>query len=432
MSAGSDHILDRLKGLHPKLIDLSLDRVWRLLEALDHPQRRLPPVIHVAGTNGKGSVCAMLRAVLEAGGARVHVYTSPHLVRFHERIRLAGHLIEESKLAALLDEVEAANGGRPITFFEVTTCAAFLAFARDPADWLVLEVGLGGRLDATNVIDRPAATVITPVSLDHQHFLGETVAEIAGEKAGILKRGSIGIIGPQTPEAERVIAERASSIGAPLAWFGRDFDVQPEGNGVRVRDGGTAFDLPRPALPGVHQFANAATAIATARRLSGVALTAADLANGLRTVTWPARLQRLVGGHLARLLPPGWELWLDGGHNPAGGRVLADHARAMWSDQPLDAVIGMMNSKDVRGFLAHLAPFFRNVRCVTIRGEPNAQGAEDLDAAARSVGLTSSVSACAEEALRDLAVHPGPARVLVCGSLYFAGTVLADNGTACP
>ena len=428
MPAGSDRLLERLKALHPKLIDLTLERVERLLAALGNPENRLPPVVHIAGTKGKGSTLAMLRAILEAAGQRVHAYTSPHLVRFHERVRLAGRLIDEDRLAALLDEVERANAGQPITFFEVTTAAAFLAFAREPADWLLLEVGMGGRLDATNMVARPALTVIAPVGLDHQGFLGDTLAAIAAEKAGILKPGVPLVAGLQPPEAAAVIAARAKALGVPVAWQGRDFTIAEGGKGLVYRDGDAAIPLPRPALIGPHQVENAGLAVAAARRLPGFRPTPAQLAAGLAGAQWPARMQRLSTGALAARLPVGWELWLDGGHNPMAGTVIAA-AVAPWHDRPLDLVVGMLNSKDAGGFLAALAPCARRALTVTIPGEPNAIPAAALAATARAAGLDAAPADGVAAALATLAQGAGPARVLVTGSLYLAGTVLRENGT---
>jgi len=423
----SDRVLERLKSLHPKLIDLTLERIERLLADLGHPERRVPPVIHVAGTNGKGSVVAYLRAALEAAGRRVHVYTSPHLVRFHERIRLAGRLIDEDALARLLDEVEAVNASRPITFFEVTTAAALLAFTRSPADWLLLEVGLGGRLDATNVIDRPALAVITPISLDHQAFLGNTIVAIAAEKAGILKPGVSAVIGPQPEEARAVIARRAAEVGAPIVWHGRDFDAEETPTGLRFRDASGMLDLPAPALRGAHQIDNAAVAIAAMRRLAHP-LEQAAIAAGLTGVEWPARLQRLTRGPLPDLLDGGRELWLDGGHNPAAGAMLAAHAARHWADRPLDLVVGMMSSKDAAGFLAPLARHTRRVLCVAIPGEAGALAPEALEALAGALGLASETAPSVTAAVARLAGPPGQGRIVVCGSLYLAGTVLARNG----
>ena len=421
----SDRLLERLKTLHPKLIDLTLDRVLCLLADLGHPERRLPRVIHVAGTNGKGSVVAYLRAALEATDARVHVYTSPHLVRFHERIRIAGRLIEEAALARLLDEVESVNAGRPITFFEVTTAAAFLAFARTPADWLVLEVGLGGRLDATNVVD-PALSIVTPVSLDHQAFLGDTLAGIASEKAGILKRGVPAIVGPQPQEAAEAVAARARAVGAPVLWHGRDFDARPTGTGLRHDEGGVVLDLPRPVLVGRHQIDNAAIAIAALGRIGGDAASLTAIRAGLAGAEWPARLQRLAAGRLRERLGASAELWLDGGHNPDAGRMLAAHARESWADRPLDLVVGMMASKDAAGFLGPLAALARQAIAVPIPGEPGAFAPEVLAELGRGVGLSIEAARSTAAALDRLA--GSGSRVLICGSLYLAGTVLAENG----
>jgi dihydrofolate synthase / folylpolyglutamate synthase len=429
--AASDRVLARLSALHPKRIDLSLGRIERLLKALGDPQDRLPPVIHVAGTNGKGSTVATLRACLEAAGYRVHVYTSPHLVRFRERIRLAGRLIAERALLAVLKECERANRGAPITFFEITTAAAFLAFARTPADVVVLEVGLGGRLDATNVIDRPAVAAITPVSLDHQAFLGESLAAIAGEKAGILKPGAPAVIGPQPEKAESVIEGRAAAIGAPLYRCETEWRCTPAGDGMRYEGRGWRLDLPRPVLPGAHQITNAGIALACLEELAGFALPAAALAAGLRRIDWPGRLQRLGRGPLVAMLPAGWELWLDGGHNPAAGEALAAVA-AGWRKRPLDLVVGMLNTKDAAGFLRPLAEVARALHAVTIAGEENPLPAAAIAAAARSVGLQARQSDSVAAALRDIIARDsgqdGPGRVLICGSLHLAGGVLAENG----
>ena len=426
--AESDIVLARLSRLHPKLIDLSLGRVERLLAALGNPQDRLPPAVHVAGTNGKGSTVATLRACLEAGGSRVHAYTSPHLVRFHERIRLAGTLIAEARLVELLEECERANQGAPITYFEITTAAAFLAFARTPADAVLLETGLGGRLDATNVVTHPAATAITPISLDHQAFLGNTLAAIAGEKAGILKPGSPAVIGPQPAEAAAVFDARAAAIGAPLYRFGREWRCVAAGAGMRYEGRRWRFDLPLPSLMGAHQIINAGAAIACLEQLAGFDVGRDAIARGLRQIDWPARLQRLTRGPLVAMLPAAWDLWLDGGHNPGAGEVLAV-AVADWSDCPLHLVAGMLNTKDAAGFLGPLARHARALQAVTIPGEQNPLPASEIAAAARSVGLAAAQSASVADALAAiLAAERHPARVLICGSLHLAGTVLAENG----
>ena len=424
----SDAILARLMTLHPKLIDLSLDRVVDLLEKLGNPHHRLPPVVHIAGTNGKGSVAAYMRAALESAGYRVHAYTSPHLVRFHERIRLAGTLIDEQYLADYLRRCEDANGGAPITYFEITTVAAFLAFAETPADILLLEVGLGGRLDATNLIEKPAVTVITPVSIDHQQFLGETLAEIAGEKAAIQKRGVPSVTGPQSPEAAAAIDAYAARTGAPTFRFGRSFSVEATPGGMVYSAGGRLM-LPRPVLPGAHQIDNAATAIAALERLKGFTITEMDLANGLMNAEWPARMQRLKTGPLVDLLPAGWELWLDGGHNAAAGEALAAHAAEYWTDRPLWLIAGLLNNKQADRFLAAFAGLAAGARSVTIPGEPASFTAEETAAIAAGAGLTARPAEDIESAVADISAGSGePARILICGSLYLAGRVLSENG----
>ena len=399
----------------------------RLLAALGHPERHLPPVIHVAGTNGKGSTVATLRACLEAAGYRVHVYTSPHLVRFNERIRVAGSLVEEEPLAALLRECEQVNGETPITFFEITTAAAFLAFARHPADATLLEVGLGGRFDATNVIDRPAATVLTPISIDHQRFLGNTVAAIAFEKAGILKPGVTAVVGPQPADAAEVIATRAGDVGAPLYRQGLDWRAEPGASGLRYEGKRWRLDLPAPSLLGRHQIDNAGAAIATLEGLPQFELDTAALAQGLRTIEWPARLQHLTRGPLVALLRKGSELWLDGGHNQAGGEVLALQAAA-WRDRPLHLVFGMLSTHDAEGFLRALAPYAQSLGTVAIPGEAASRTAEDSAAAGRAAGLDARVFASVHEAIAAAAAAPAPSRILICGSLYLAGHVLRENG----
>ncbi|MDX2258508.1 MAG: folylpolyglutamate synthase/dihydrofolate synthase family protein [Hyphomicrobiaceae bacterium] len=431
----STELLAELKLLHPKLIDLSLGRIERLLAKLGDPQHRLPAVVHVAGTNGKGSTTAFLRAMLEAGGARVHVYTSPHLVRFHERIVLArgggvSAPIGEAHLVDVLTRTRAANDGDDITQFEITTAAAFVAFAETPADVLLLEVGLGGRLDATNVVDQPALTIITPVSLDHAEKLGGTIAEIAGEKAGILKRGVPAIIAQQVGEALDVIETRAQQVGAPVSLWGRDFDAyQQRGRLLVAKADSLLLDLPMPALIGPHQIVNAGTAVVAALELARFGIDETAIAAGLQRTEWPARLQRLSRGPLPGLLAAGSELWLDGGHNPAAGIVLA---RAMAdlgerAERPLYLVCGMMGLKDARGFLAPFAGLAKRVWCVPIPGAHEAPFApEALAAAARETGLPATSVAGVEAALAAIeAYDPGLKRVLICGSLYLAGHVLA-------
>src|SRR5262245_24040414 len=430
--ATTDIVLERLSRLHPKLIELSLDRVCRMLDALGHSERRLPPVVHVAGTNGKGSVIAYLRAMLEAAGRRVHVYTSPHLVRFHERIRLVGRLIDEPHLLELLEECERANGPAPITFFEVTTCAAFLAFARIPADILLLEVGLGGEFDATNVIDRPQLCVLTPISFDHMQHLGNTLTAIAGVKAGIMKRGVPAVVGPQLPEPAAVFDARAAALGCPLSRHSREWHAERAGDGMLFRDASRERQLPRPALLGDHQIDNAGTAIACLPHLAGFGVDDAAVRRGLVEVEWPARMQRLRRGPLVDLLPAGWELWLDGCHNADGGRVAASVA-ASWKDTPpalpLHLIFASLSTHDPLGILQPFAGIARDVRTVAVPGEHKTLSAADSAAAARRADLPAQPSASVRDALSDIvATARGPARVLICGSLYLAGTVLADNG----
>ncbi|MEQ8282696.1 MAG: folylpolyglutamate synthase/dihydrofolate synthase family protein [Parvibaculum sp.] len=433
--AASDTILERLTGLHPKLIDLSLDRTWRLLAALGHPERALPPVFHIAGTNGKGSVAAYLRACLEAGGYAVHSYTSPHLVRFHERIRLAGRpqsaFIEEPALAALLDECERANNGEPITFFEITTCAALLAFSRAPADALILEVGMGGRLDTTNVVEKPAVSVITPVDLDHQAFLGDTIALIATEKAGILKRGVPAIIGPQPDEARVAIEMAAEKTGTRLFIHGQDFTAHEEAGALVYQDEAGLLDLPLPRLAGRHQIDNAGTAICALRQSGILPLDRAAIADGLTHADWPARLQRLTRGPLIELLPKESDIWLDGGHNPAAGRAVAETMAdlAARDPKPLVLVAGMLDTKDAAGFFAPFAGLAAHVETVTIPDAPASLPAEKLAEAARTAGLDATPAASLESAVARATVDAGRAspRVLICGSLYLAGHILRDH-----
>lgn len=419
----SDAILSRLMALHPKVIDLSLDRMHRLLAALGNPERVIPPVIHIAGTNGKGSTQAMIRAGLEAGGARVHAYTSPHLAQFRERIRLAGTLIEDDALADLLAQVEAANDGQPITFFEITTAAAFLAFARTPADFTLLEVGLGGRLDATNVIDAPRLTVITPVSIDHTQYLGETLPLIAAEKAGIIKPRVPVIVGPQDDDALRVIEARAMGLSAPIVAHGQHWMIQPERDGMVFQDDHGLWDLPRPNLIGPHQVQNAGTALAALRALGA---TDAQARAAVTQAEWPARMQRLRHGPLVDLAQ-GAELWLDGGHNPAGGQALAATLAAMPA-RPTHLVCGMLNTKDVAGYLRPLADHAASLTAIDIPGEPNTLPATQTADAARQVGMTAHVAQDAAQAVEQLVTRSPGARILICGSLYLAGRILRDHG----
>ncbi|WP_193366580.1 bifunctional folylpolyglutamate synthase/dihydrofolate synthase [Pelagibius marinus] len=434
----SDAVLDRLTRLHPKVIDLSLGRVERLLDRLGHPERRLAPVVHVAGTNGKGSLLAFLRAMLEAADRRVQVYTSPHLVRFHERIRLSRGLIDEAALIALLERCEAENGPEPITFFEVTTAAAFLAFAEDPADILLLETGLGGRLDATNVIDRPRLTAITPVALDHQQFLGPSLEVIAREKAGIMKPGVTCVTGPQEPAALAVLEQHARETGAPLFAYGRDWTFTATPGGFRYEDAKGLRKLPKPGLLGSHQIANAALAVACAAQLGEFDLSDNAIEAGIARATWPARLQRLTKGPVVEALPAGWELWLDGGHNPAAGQALAETIRAEWGEgaagRPLDLVYGMLDTKVAAGYLEALAPLTQSLQAVRIPGEAASLSAEAAADHAQKAGIDAAPAdsvLAAVQRLVEEGIDSGsgkPHRILICGSLYLAGHVLAENG----
>jgi dihydrofolate synthase/folylpolyglutamate synthase len=431
----SDTILERLKKLHPKSIDLVLDRIERLLTALGNPEARLPPVFHVAGTNGKGSTVAFLRAMLEASGKRVHVYTSPHLVRFHERIRLAGKLIDEDELSMLLDECERANGGEPITFFEITTAAALLAFTRHAADAVVLETGLGGRLDATNVVKRPAATLITPIGLDHQQYLGDSLKEIAGEKAGILKRGVRAIIGPQADEVRSLLETRADRIDAPLLAFGQDFSAHEEHGRMVYQDDRGLIDLAMPKLVGRHQLANAAVAIAALRHTAGFLISDSAIDKGMTTVEWPARLQRLSKGPLIDSSPDGSEVWIDGGHNPHAAAAIAQAMADLEerAPRPLYIICGMLTTKDARGFLIHFRGLARHVTTIEIFGESASYGAGALYDIARSIGIPSDPAELIDDAMAQIearsqiTANEPPPRILICGSLYLAGRVLSEN-----
>ncbi|MGA9867713.1 MAG: folylpolyglutamate synthase/dihydrofolate synthase family protein [Acetobacteraceae bacterium] len=422
-----DAVVARLHGLYPRLIDLSLDRLRDLLVKLGSPELRLPPVIHVAGTNGKGSTCAFLRAIAEAAGLRVHVYTSPHLVRFNERIRLAGRLVDDRTLAEAMETVERVNAGAPITVFEVITAVAFHLFAGVPADLCVLEVGLGGRGDATNVIDCPASCAITSISLDHRELLGGTLAAIAGEKAGIMKPSVPVAIGAQPPEAEGVLLAYAARVGAPARLRGRDWSIGADGDGLRFTDPAGALFLPAPSLLGTHQHDNAGIAIA-ALRATSLGLPESAYGHGLASATWPARLQRL-DGTLAALLPPEWEVWLDGGHNPGAAAALAAQLDA-WRDRPTHLVIGMKQAKDTAEFLLPLIPRAASAWAVAEPGQYLALPVATIVAAANGA---IRVGPHVKDALRGIARGTGlPGRVLICGSLYLAGEVLkldADERT---
>ncbi len=429
----TDAILERLTRLHPRLIDLGLERIERLLAQLGSPHRKLPPIVHVAGTNGKGSLVAYLRAMSEAAGYRVHVYTSPHLVRFNERIRVAGKLIDEDSLNDVLTECEDVNAGQPITFFEITTVAAFMAFSRVPADLAILEVGMGGRRDTTNVV-QSMLSAITPIGYDHTGFLGDSLESIAGEKAGILKHAVPAVIGRQREISAKVIAGEAANLAVPLFRMGREWQVMPTAGGFRYESDLLSLDLPAPALAGAHQVDNAATAVACIERLRAARFQIDDAAvrRGLATVEWPARLQRLSRGPLPESLPPGCELWLDGGHNEDCGLALAGMA-ADWAQEPaplpLYLIFGMLTTKDAAGFLRPLARQARAARAVPIPEGHSAYTPEEACAKAAEVGLDCLPASSIGAALEDLlATQPAPMRILICGSLYLAGAVLSRNG----
>ena len=432
-----DSIVSRLTALHPKRIDLSLDRLHRLLAALGHPERKLPPVIHVAGTNGKGSTVAFLRAILEAAGQRVHVYTSPHLVRFNERFRIGqvgdGRLVGDDELTAALEQCERANAGAPITVFEITTAAGMLLFAQNPADVLLLEVGLGGRLDATNVIDDPLATIITRISIDHTDFLGDSLEKIATEKAGILKRGVPAIVAAQPRDALAVIERQAARLNAPLKIAGEDWTATEERGRLVYQDDAGLLDLPAPKLHGRHQFENAGLAISALRALPLFRIPVSAFEEGITRADWPARMQRLAAGALVDLTPPGSELWLDGGHNPDGGRAIAAALADLEErvSRPLVLIVGMIASKDVDGFLRNFTGLARRLIAVPVPGADKGVPAETVAEAARALELPAVARGNLTDALdavRKLDLDPPP-RILITGSLYLAGDVLRENGT---
>ena len=429
-------IVARLTALHPKRIDLSLDRLQHLLAALDHPEKKLPPIIHVAGTNGKGSTIAFLRAILEAAGKRVHTYTSPHLVRFNERFRLGapgeGKLVSDEELTAVMEECERVNAGASITVFEITTAAGLLLFARHPADVLLLEVGLGGRLDATNVIENPLATIITRVSIDHTDFLGDSLEKIAAEKAGILKRGVPAVIAAQSRDALAVIERQAAKVHAPLKVAGEDWTATEERGRLVYQDEAGLLDLPPPRLYGRHQYENAGLAIAALRTIKQFAIPAAAFDTGMAKADWPARLHRLGHGPLVDLAPAGSELWLDGGHNPDGGRAIAAALADLEErvSRPLVLIVGMLANKDCEGFLSNFAGLARRTIAVPVPGAEKGLTAEAVAGTARAIGLSATSRDSLSEALdaaRKLDLDPPP-RILITGSLYLAGEVLRENG----
>ena len=420
--------LDRIKSLHPKTIDLSLGRIERLLADLGSPHLKVPPVVHVAGTNGKGSVIAFMRAVLEASGYRVHAYTSPHLVSFTERIRLCGDLIDSALMADLIAHVESVNGDAPITFFELTTAVAYQAFAQIPADVLLLETGLGGRLDATNVVPQPRATVITSIAMDHMSYLGDSLAAITAEKAAIMKSGVPCICAEQRADAAAVIENTAARVGVDVALQDRDWTIEDDPMGtVRYADAETEWSMPRPGLAGPHQIGNLGVALATLARLP-VAIPSFGLRAGMRQVDWPARCQQLKDGPLVMSLPIGWELWLDGGHNPSAAEALV----AWLADEPglVVGICGMMANKDMAGFLRPLAAHLAALAVVPIPGHDNCAAPEDLANVAREYDFANvTPAATLESALAALQPHltTDRGRILICGSLYLAGEVLKTH-----
>lgn len=428
-----DSIVARLNALHPKRIDLSLDRLQRLLAALDHPERKLPPVIHVGGTNGKGSTVAFLRAILEAANLRVHTYTSPHLVRFNERFRLSSQLVSDAELTAALEECERANGGEPITVFEITTAAGMLLFSRHAADVLLLEVGLGGRLDATNVIDNPLVTIVTPISIDHTDFLGDTLEKIAAEKAGIFKRNVPAVVSAQSRDVLAVLERQAARLSAPMKVAGEDWTATEERGRLVYQDDNGLLDLPAPKLYGRHQFENAGLAIAALRAVPQFKIWPAAFEAGMVKADWPARLHRLSAGRLVNLAPPGSELWLDGGHNSDGGRAVAAALADLEErvSRPLVLIVGMLNTKDCAGFLRNFSGLARRLIAVPVTVSDNAMTAEAVAEAARAVDIPAASRGTLDDALeavRKLDLDPPP-RILITGSLYLAGEVLALNGT---
>ncbi|MBX9651036.1 MAG: bifunctional folylpolyglutamate synthase/dihydrofolate synthase [Xanthobacteraceae bacterium] len=432
-----DQLIARLSVLHPRQIDLSLDRMHRLLAALDHPERQLPPLIHIAGTNGKGSTIAYLRAILEAAGLRVHVFTSPFLVRINECYRLGrnngGVLVDDDELRGTLEHCERANKGQPITIFEIETAAAFCLFARHPADVVLLETGLGGRLDSTNVIDAPLATVIAPVSMDHTEFLGNTLAEIAGEKAAIIKRNVPFVCAEQAPEAMAVIEAQANRMRAPMHAAGQQWHVSVERGRLVYQDERGLMDLAAPKLFGRHQFDNAGLAIATLRAIDAFQIGMPAFEAGIVNAEWPARMQRLVSGALVEQGPPGCEIWLDGGHNAEGGRVAAAALGDLEErvSRPLVVIAGMMANKDAGAFLANFAGLTRHIMAVPIPSRGNAMPPDRLADAARALGMRVENAPSVEAALQALSrlAYEVPPRILITGSLYLAGHVLAVNGT---
>lgn len=430
-SPSPDPILERLQRLHPKLIDLTLDRLVTLLAGLGHPERKLPPVIHVAGTNGKGSTVAMLRGIYEAAGRVVHADTSPHLVRYNERFYVAGEEISDPVLAGILEECERVNGGAPITLFEITTAAAFLAFSRTPADVLLLEVGLGGRFDATNVVEKPAVSVITPVSMDHMAFLGDTIEKIAFEKAGILKPGVPAVIGPQEPGALAVIEKRATEVGAPLYRYGQEWSVAGAADGILFSAGGTTRRYPKPGLLGAHQIVNAGQALMAADLAEkAVRTTEGARAKGIAEAHWPARMQQLEDGTLIEYLAPGSTLWVDGGHNESAGEAVASILDG-WASRPgappVHLLFGSLNTRDPAAYLKALKGRAARLYVMPIPGEENSLTEDALMEGAKRAAMPAIPVRTVQQALRDSQKTGRPVRFLICGSLYLAGHALGLN-----
>jgi len=421
------HLIQRLNRYHPKKIDLSLGRIQRLLGRLDHPEKSLPPVIHVAGTNGKGSVIAFMRAIAEAAGLKVHVYTSPHLIIFNERIRIAGDLISNDSLFSLLNQCEMANKGNPISFFEITTAMAFLAFSQTPADLVLLETGLGGRLDATNVLSQPALTALTPISIDHVGFLGDNIYGIAAEKAAIMRKGITSIVATQTPEAKKMISATAAAINAPCQFQCLDWDFEVNEGFFSIQTRYRNSKIPLPNLQGVFQLQNAAQAITCLDAMPHLSFSYEDIVSGILNVDWPGRLQHLTCGPLVEHLPRGWELWIDGGHNAGAATTLALQA-SIWKDKPLYAIIGMIKSKDPASFILPLAPHLKVIFAVSIKGEDASLSANKLAKMLRENGLECQPQPSIDVAITNLINKSKvPARILICGSLYLAGRVLLEN-----
>ena len=418
----SDVILKRMMTLHPKVIDLTLDRVWYLLEALGNPQNYLPKVIHIAGTNGKGSTLSMLRAGLNEIGLQTHAYTSPHLVRFHERIQINENFINEDELTDILNECYSANNGQPITYFEITTCAAILAMSRKPADYILLEVGLGGRLDATNVIERPALTIITPVSIDHEQFLGTTIKEIANEKAGIIKALCPVVVGKQNEDALEVITDRALSLDSPIIAEGKQWFIKEEEDGVFYEDQHTSIKLPRPNLLGAHQIQNAGIALAALNYLSAPQKA---LHGAISKAKWPARMQKLSTGPIVETLGHS-DVWLDGGHNPAAGQALANYLSTD-DKRPTILICGMLRTKDVEGYLSPLSKEAKFLAAVSIPNEQNTLTADETAIIGNQLGIASKSFTSIAEGVQFVADQFPKCNVLICGSLYLAGQILIEN-----